>query len=76
MPLGGKKKRLNEKIHVYANPGKVEEMSNSKVTNRLSLGNNFFLYQLLLHEDACSVFISSTVSGNFLVTSSLMLQHG
>lgn len=42
MSLGGKKKRLNEKIHVYANPGKVEEVNNSKVTNWAIFGDQLF----------------------------------
>lgn len=42
MPLGEKKKRLNEKIHVYANPGKVEEVNNSKVINWAIFGEQLF----------------------------------
>lgn len=42
MPLGGKKKRLNEKIHVHANPGKAEEVNNSKVSNWAIFGEQLF----------------------------------
>lgn len=39
---GGKKKRFNEKIQVYDNPGKAEEANNSKVTNGAIYGEQLF----------------------------------
>lgn len=42
MPLGGKKKRLNEKIQLHANPGKVGEVGNSKVRNCAIFGEQLF----------------------------------